>query len=392
MVVDHRIMVEIVDHRIPRITIFGMKIPGIFYIDEILDNFTFHLQIILNILSVMNTSEFYRISSSGELEKLNSFSEAVKALRDNGFVWFNYEKASREDLAELVEPLKIHPLSLEDCTDENQVPKMDEFPGYTFIVFNALCYDGEELMSDEVDLFIGENFVVTVSGYSEATQFPIKDIHSAIERNISAVKRGPAWLMHIIIDYIVDQMADVVEKAEADLDQAEEEILASPAVFDPSRLIYLRRNLLALRKILFHEREILTKISRNDCEWVPEKATVHYRDIFDHLSNFLEMTESNRDNVTSLMELYASMLNNQMARDSNQTNATVRRLTLITTIFMPLTLVAGIFGMSEWTVMTGGEVNMRRSFLLFAAMMVIIGAVNFLLINWLERKDRKKPL
>jgi len=340
----------------------------------------------------MSTSEFYRISSSGELEKLDSFSEAVKALGDNGYVWFNYGKASRDDLAELVEPLKIHPLSLEDCTDENQVPKMDEFPGYTFIVFNALHYDREELLSDEVDLFIGENFVVTVSGYSEATQFPLKDIHSAIGRNISAVRRGPAWLMHIILDYIVDQMADVVEKAEADLDQAEEEILASPAVFDPSRLIYLRRNLLALRKILFHEREILTKISRNDCEWVPEKATVHYRDIFDHLSNFLEMTESNRDNVNILMELYASMLNNQMARDSNQTNATVRRLTLITTIFMPLTLVAGIFGMSEWTVMTGGEVNMRRSFLLFAAMMVIIGAVNFFFINWLERKDRKKPL
>jgi len=340
----------------------------------------------------MNTPEFYRIASSGDLEKLDSFSEAVKALGDKGYVWFNYSKASREELAELVEPLKIHPLSLEDCTDENQVPKMDEFPGYTFLVFNALCYDGEELMSDEVDLFIGENFVVTVSGYSEATQFPLKDIHSAIERNISAVKRGPAWLMHIIIDYIVDQMADVVEKAEADLDKAEEEILASPAIFDPSRLIYLRRNLLALRKILFHEREVLTKISRNDCEWVPEKATVHYRDIFDHLSNFLEMTESNRDNVTSLMELYASMLNNQMARDSNQTNATVRRLTFITTIFMPLTLVAGIFGMSEWTVMTGGEENIRRSFLIFAAIMAMIGLTNFLVIKWLERRDWKKLL
>lgn len=74
------------------------------------------------------------------------------------------------------------------------------------------------------------------------------------------------------------------------------------------------------------------------------------------------MTESNRDNVTSLMELYASMLNNKMARDSNQTNATVRRLTFITTIFMPLTLLAGIFGMSEWTLMTGGEDNLRHSY------------------------------
>ncbi|MGB8358608.1 MAG: CorA family divalent cation transporter, partial [Bacteroidales bacterium] len=134
------------------------------------------------------------------------------------------------------------------------------------------------------------------------------------------------------------------------------------------------------------------KISRNDCEWVPEKATVHYRDIFDHLSNFLEMTESNRDNVTSLMELYASMLNNQMARDSNQTNSTVRRLTFITTIFMPLTLIAGIFGMSEWTVLTGGEEHIRNSFLIFGGAMVLIGIMNFLFINWLERRDWKKLL
>ena len=125
---------------------------------------------------------------------------------------------------------------------------------------------------------------------------------------------------------------------------------------------------------------------------MPEKASVHYRDIFDHLSNFLEMTESHRDNVTSLMELYASMLNNQMARDSNQTNATVRRLTLITTIFMPLTLLAGIFGMSEWTVMTGGEANIRHSYPIFAAIMIAIGLANFLLIRWLERRDWKKFL
>ncbi len=340
----------------------------------------------------MATSEFYHISSGGSLEKISTLARAVSSLKDDGYVWFNYRKASREDLSELIEPLDLHPLSLEDCTDENQVPKMDEFPNYTFIVFNALRYEQEELMSDEVDLFIGEKYLVTVSGYSDASKYPIDGIKEVIERNSAAVKRGPAWLMHIILDYIVDQMADAVEKAEADIDRAEEAILDSPSTFDPAMLTYLRRNLMGLRKSLFHEREILIKISRNDCNWVPEKASVHYRDIFDHLSNFLEMTESHRDNVTSLMELYASMLNNQMARDSNQTNSTVRRLTLITTIFMPLTLLAGIFGMSEWTVMTGGESNIRHSYPILAAIMVVIGGANFLFIRWLERRDRKKFL
>ena len=340
----------------------------------------------------MATSEFYHISTGGNLEKINTLAGALSAMKDEGYVWFNYRKASRDELSELIEPLGLHPLSLEDCTDENQVPKLDEFPNYAFIVFNALRYEQEELMSDEVDLFIGEKYLVTVSGYSETTRYPIDGIKAIMERNIAAVKRGPAWLMHIVLDYIVDQMAEAVEKAEADIDKAEEAILDSPATFDPAMLTYLRRNLLGLRKSLFHEREILVKISRNDCEWVPEKASVHYRDIFDHLSNFLEMTESHRDNVTSLMELFASMLNNQMARDSNQTNATVRRLTLITTIFMPLTLLAGIFGMSEWTVLTGGETNIRHSYPVFAVIMVVIGLANFLFIRWLERRDWKKFL
>jgi magnesium transporter len=340
----------------------------------------------------MGKSEFYHISPSGKILKLDNIESAVTSLSEDGYIWLNYNKASKEDLSELMTPFGIHPLSIEDCTDENQVPKMDEFPGYSFIVFNALRYDSEDLMSDEVDIFIGAKFLVTVSGYSETTKFPIEGIRSAIERNISAVKRGPAWLMHVILDFIVDQMADAVDKAEAEIDLAEEAILESPSVFDPSRLTHLRRNLLALRKNLFHEREILIRISRNDCEFIPAKATVHYRDVFDHLSNFLEMTESNRDNVTSLMELYASMLNNQMAHDSNQMNATVRRLTFITTIFMPLTLVAGIFGMSEWTTMTGGAVNMKQSYMIFTAVIVIIGVASFLFINWLERRDKKKFL
>ncbi len=107
----------------------------------------------------MATSEFYHISSGGSLDKIETLAGAVSVLNDDGYVWLNYRKASREDLSELIEPLGLHPLSLEDCTDENQVPKMDIFPDYAFIVFNALRYEQEELMSEEVDLFIGEKFL-----------------------------------------------------------------------------------------------------------------------------------------------------------------------------------------------------------------------------------------
>jgi magnesium transporter len=122
----------------------------------------------------MMKSEFLRILPDGTLESLDSFENAANKLGESGYVWFNFVKTSREELTKLSVPLGLHPLSLEDCTDETQVPKMDEFPNYTFIVFNALRYDPEELVSDEVDFFIGSNFLVTVSGYAENTRFPIQ--------------------------------------------------------------------------------------------------------------------------------------------------------------------------------------------------------------------------
>jgi len=337
----------------------------------------------------MNQSSFYHISPSGELTTLSSLNDALKAMSGSGYVWLDYVHANREDLAVLIEPFSLHPLSIEDCTDENQVPKIEEFPNYSFIIFNALYYKDDELITDEVDFIAGSKFIITVSGYSESSHLPLSGIDSTVRRNLPLVKGGPSRLMHIILDIIVDRMVTTVEKIEEEIDLAEEAILDLPASFDASKLVYLRRNLVSLRKSLFHEREILLKIIRHDCQFVPEKVTVHFRDIYDHISNFFEMTESNRDNVTSLMELYASMLNNQMARDSNQTNASVRRLTLITTVFMPLTLIAGIFGMSEWTAMTGPE-KLPNSYLFFGAILLVIGLANYIFIRWLEKRDKMK--
>ena len=186
--------------------------------------------------------------------------------------------------------------------------------------------------------------------------------------------------MHVILDHIVDQKFVAIEALEDELDAAEEAMLADPASFNPAEMLRLRRDLLALRKSLFHEREILVKICRKDCPFISEKAIFHYRDIYDHLAKFFELTEAYRDILTSLMELYTSMLNNLMAKTSNETNATVRRLTFITTIFMPLTLLAGIGGMSEWSMMTG-PANWRIAYPAFLLAMAVIGVANYYLLR-----------
>jgi hypothetical protein len=128
-----------------------------------------------------------------------------------------------------------------------------------------------------------------------------------------------------------------------------------------------------------------------DCPYIPEKAIFHFRDIYDHLAKFFELTETNREIVTSLMELYTSLLNNHMTKVSNETNASVRRLTLIATIFMPLTLLAGIGGMSEWTMITGPG-NWKVAYPLFIVGMAVIAAINFILIRLIERRSRIRGL
>lgn len=323
---------------------------------------------------------FYHISAKGKLARVATLTEALNASQKGGLAWLDYSQPTKEDLSVLIDQLGLHPLSIEDCTDKNQVPKIEDFPGNSFIIFNAFSYSDDELSVDEVDLFVGEKFLVTVSGYDSGTRRPLGGIERIVERDIESARQGPAFLMHVIMDHIVDQKFIAIEALEDRLDAAEEQMLADPESFNPAGMLRLRRNLLALRKSLFHEREILVKICRKDCPFISEKAIFHYRDIYDHLAKFFELTEAYRDILTSLMELYTSMLNNLMAKASNETNATVRRLTFITTIFMPLTLLAGIGGMSEWSMMTGPE-NWRVSYPAFILAMGVIGLANYYLLK-----------
>jgi magnesium transporter len=336
----------------------------------------------------MSKHKFYHMSRSGKLTQLASLDNALAAMEKDGFLWLDYYQPTDLELAVLIEPLDLHPLAVEDCLDENQIPKIDDYPHHTFLLFNAFKYADDVLSISEVDAFIGKNFLVTVSGCDSKNQPILKNFENAVNVDIEDARQGPAFLLHTLLDYIVDQKFIAIEALGDQMDGAEELILADHSHFNPADLLHLRRDLLTCRKSLFHEREILTKICRKDCSFIPAKAIYVYRDIYDHLSKFFELIESLRDVVTSLMEMYLSLLNNQMAKAANDTNITIRRLTLITTVFMPLSFLAGIGGMSEWSMMTGPQ-NWRIAYPAFLLTMVVIGIISYFLIKWLEKKDQK---
>jgi magnesium transporter len=338
----------------------------------------------------MSESRFYHISKAGKLSHLATLRLALAALKKEGYLWLDYYQPTKEQLSALVDPLGLHPLSIEDCLDENQIPKIDDYPRNTFVLFNDFHIHDRTLSVDEVDAFIGKNFLVTVSGRNSGKNNLLLDIERTAEIDNRDLRQGPAYLLHVLLDHIVDRKFMTIEALEDEIDTAEETILAGLSRFNPADLLHLRRDLLAVRKSLFHEREILVKICRKDCPFIPEKAIFFYRDIYDHLTKFFELVESARDVVTSLMEMYLSMINNQMTKAANDTNLTVRRLTLIATIFMPLTLLAGIGGMSEWTMMTGPQ-NWRVAYPAFLLATAVIGVANYYLLRWFDRRKWKNP-
>jgi len=333
----------------------------------------------------MSESKFYHFPLDRPLYCIQTLDAAVAAIKEDGFVWLDFYQPSRETLSGLVDKIGIHPLSVEDCFDDEQVPKIEYFMNNTFIIFNSFSYSKNELFIDEVNLFIGKNFLITVSGHNSDTRKPLDNLGGIIENGSTNAKTGPDFLLHIVLDWLVDEKYKAFDGMEEELEVAEESLLEDVEKFHPVQLIHMRKNLMRLRKTLYHEREILVKICRLDCPFVTDKAIVHFRDIYDHLAKFFELTETYREIETSLMELYTSLLNNLMTKMSNDTNTSVKRLTLITTIFMPLTLLAGIGGMSEWSMMTGPE-HWKVAYPLFLLGMLIIGGVNYYFIRRMEKK------
>jgi magnesium transporter len=274
---------------------------------------------------------------------------------------------------------------VEDCLDEDQVPKIEDFPGNTFLLVNGYQYSAGELVLEETDFILGKDFLVTVSGHGGGSLNRFEKVEQGAALDSAGVRRGPDFLLHVILGNLVDNKFVAIETLQDAIDTAEEEILQDPGTFQPDLLMRLRRELLTLRKSLFHEREILVKICRRDCPYISEKAIYHFRDIYDHLTKYFEVVEIYREMITSLMEMYLSMINNRMAETANRTNHAVRRLTVINTVFMPLTLLAGIGGMSEWSMMTGPS-HWRFSYPLFILGMVFIGAVNWYILKWVESR------
>ncbi len=332
----------------------------------------------------MSEIRYYHVTPTEGVKPVADLAATLLLRGSGGYVWVDLHDPSREQLAALALPFGIHPLTVDDCLDSDQVPKSEDFPTYTFVLVNSYRLADDVLEVDEVDVVFGGDFVLSVHGH--APPHPrFLDSLDQLGGLGHAVER-PEMLVHALLDLATDRKLAVIDAIQDRLGVAEDALVEAPEAAELGPLLRLRKDLLILRKGLFREREILIKLTRRDAPFIGERSVYHFRDILDHLTKLYETVDVAREMVANAMELYLSTVNNQMAQAANRTNVTVRRLTLITTVFMPLTLLAGIGGMSEWSMMTGPD-NWRISYPIFVAAMVVIGLLSYRILLRIERSD-----
>lgn len=257
---------------------------------------------------------------------------------------------------------RVHPLTLEDITRAradpehgSHLPKVEEFPNYLFVIVTPLPPGlGEALgprkpgspsppsirtlQRARPQLSAVLNHRVLVTHHYK----PLSCVVAArghIDRHTEAVRRGPDFLFHQVLDEMVDEYAPVIDRVAARLDSLESRLFKDPTPSLLARLLRLKRVVTGLRKTLILEREVLARLIRGEFELVDEREVVYYRNVYDHLVRYTELIEAAREMVSDLMETHLSAV-------SNRLNQVMKVLTMISTVVLPMTLVAGIYGMN----------------------------------------------
>lgn len=262
--------------------------------------------------------------------------------RKDGLLWVDFANEPNETCEPILrEVFGFHPLAIDDALQETHTPKVDDWGEYLYIVANALEYhDGEageeSLTVHEVDIFLGPNYVVTHHDHEVQA---LQAVWQACYRDSRHIQQGADHLLYRILDYLVADYFPVVARMDDAIDLLEEQIFHHVGQDVLGRLFALKRALLTMRRVITPQREALNRLARDDYRLIDPRDRIFFRDVYDHLVRLHDLNESMRDLVSGAMDIYLSVINNRM-------NEVMKTLTIITTLFMPLSFIAGFFGMN----------------------------------------------
>jgi magnesium transporter len=276
-------------------------------------------------------------------------------------------------LKQLGERYELHPLVLEDIVNTHQRPKVEDYGDYLFIVLRMLSYDEEDKMitSEQFSIVLGPRYVLTF-------QERVGDVFDPVRERIRQAKgrirlSGPDYLAYALIDAIVDNYFAILEKFGEQIEALEEPLLEHPTPALLEDLHEIKREMIFIRKAIYPLREVALALERGDSKLIKKGTSVFLRDVYDHTIQVIDAVESFRDMASGMQDLYLSSVSNRM-------NEVMKVLTIIATIFVPLTFVAGIYGMNFEFM---PELKWRWSYPLF---WVVVGAIGGLMLSYFRRK------
>ncbi|HVF55420.1 MAG TPA: magnesium/cobalt transporter CorA [Pyrinomonadaceae bacterium] len=281
---------------------------------------------------------------------------------NNQVVWVDVSDPTSEDFANLAEEFNFHPLSIEDCRNAHQRPKLEEYPGYYFMVLYEAQLAGPEdnLELRELNIFLGANYLVTVHSR------PIRAVETAKRlwpEWTDRAEHGAGLLSYLLIDAIVDDYMPLLDVYSDRMDELEDEIFGDFRREAIQDIFRIKKQLLYLRRTITPLRDVFNTMLRREQPIFPRETHVYFQDVFDHIIRVGDTVDTLRDMLSSVMDAYLSVSGNRM-------NMVMKRLTSVATILMSVTLVAGIYGMN-FDYMP--ELKMKYGYVYALMSMVVIG-------------------
>ncbi|MDH5661815.1 MAG: magnesium/cobalt transporter CorA [Elusimicrobiota bacterium] len=288
--------------------------------------------------------------------------------------WINIGAIHKIEIIEKIgKHFDLHPLLLEDILNTDQRPKMEDFDDYIFVVLKMLYYDEKEkeIISEQVSLIIGSNFVISFQEKEGDVFNPIRDRIRNAKGRIR--KMGADYLAYALIDAIVDNYFIILEKIGEKIEGMEDELVANPTPETLQTIHNLKRDTISLRKSVWPLREGISILERSESPLIQESTGIFLRDVYDHTIQVIDTIETFRDMVSGMLDIYLSSISNRM-------NEVMKVLTIIATIFIPLTFIAGIYGMNFKYM---PELEWHWAYFAVLSIMVVVG---ILMIFYFRRR------
>ena len=301
------------------------------------------------------------------------------ALNDSaGILWVDFggeDPEPSEDI--LLHTFEFHPLAVDDALHETHIPKVDDWERYLYIAMHAISFTSgsEDIEGIELDIFLGENFIVT---HHDLPIQALNRVWDSSLRDARYFKRGADHILYKLTDELIVDYMQVVEALDDEIELVEDEVIEKSKFVIVERIFTLKRATLHLRRILSPLREVLNKLARDDYAVIDAKDRVYFRDVYDHLVRLHDISESLRDLVGGVLDTYLSVINNRM-------NEIMKTLTIITTLFMPISFITGFFGMNFFQPVSP-NVNTWTSHPVFIIMLILMVATPLGMFWWMRQR------